>query len=144
MEELGNWFYIIILIIAALSSLLSSKRKKVQQMAEQHKPGEIINTQSKEDDFWDDHSTKRVVEELPVVPVKRKQTIQTSFSTSERQKKPPFNMYQEGTLSHTWDDQELMETIEEYGLVSIDELHDNTDEWRKAFVYNEIYNRKYE
>ena len=137
MEEFGDWIYILFIVIAAIASLISSVRKKSQQAAEQNQPREITTTQSNEDDFWDDLSTKRQ-EEKPVftgIPIR-------TVAAPEKHKKPYTTSYQDRLQSLQSEKPETVEIMEEYGMITLDDLPDNTDEWRKAFIYNEIFNHK--
>ena len=156
MEEFGDWIYILFIIIAAISSVISSMRKKAQQTAEKNRPREVITTSDSEDDFWDvltpktEMSPKPVMEAKPVTEAKPifrvnkpRRDVQPARSSFEKQNKPYFDANQEGVSALMWENAESnVEIGEEYDAITIGELQNNPDEWRKAFIYNEIFNRR--
>jgi len=143
MEEFGEWIYILFIIIAVISSVISSMRKKAQQAAEKNRPREIITTSNSEDDFWDVPTPQQEIPPKPMIRVKPKREVQFAHSSFEKQNKPYFDIHQEGVSALNWENPETVATIdEEYETVTVDELQNNPDEWRKAFIYNEIFNRR--
>lgn len=133
MENIGDWLYIVILVIAGISSLLSSIRKKSQQAAEQEQTqSHEITTNNDEEEI-----NHRVVQPQPYT--------KTSHQPLSAQKKYAFDKYQEGQSSMTQYnmDSEPMYIEEEHASITLEDLPSNTEEWRKAFIYNEIFNRKH-
>ena len=137
MEEIGDWLYIIVIIIAGIASFISSMRKKTQQTSVQNSPREI-SMDAEEDDFWNEHMPQREVK-----PVFAVQPISRSFQTVDQQYKKYVNVFQEGQPVQPSEEPLLVDTVEEYPVITISDLPSDTDDWRKAFVYKEIFNRKY-
>jgi len=156
MENIGDWLYVIIIIIAAISSIFSAIRKKSQQsstqtqqtgqpqqaqqqQAQPHR--EIIRGDVFDDDFWGDKTKKLPEKPVPVVKPqpKTKQTYQTFPKQDE------YGSYQiEGQSSLTKENNPVFaDNEEEYTSITFEDLPSETEEWRKALVYNEILNRKY-
>ena len=145
MEEFGDWIYVIILVIAGISSVISSFRKNAKQKAEeaqaQPEPQqrEVIRGDVFDDDFWGTVEPKQepvTVKPAPVSKPQYKSIEQLSYH---------FNQHQEGASSfnHNKDVSILLESEDVYTTVTLEDLPKDTDDWRKAFVYNEIFNRKY-
>ena len=139
MEEFGDWIYFLVIIIAGVSSLIGSTRKKAKQVAEQKQPREIITVNNENDDYWDDFIPK--AEKETVVNVIPKQKAKPVYKPAKSQKTPLLDILQEGQSSLQFSET-LLVADDEYSSITIDDLPDNTDEWRKAFIYNEIFNRK--
>ena len=157
MENISDWIYILIIIIAAISSIFSSIRKKSQQASTQSQqteqsqqmhqqqappPREVIRGDVFDDDFWGDNTKKQQEKPAPVVmpQPKAKQTFQ---------KQPVqinYDLYQtnEGQSIFTKDNSPIFaDNEEDNALITFEDLPSETEEWRKALVYNEILNRKY-
>ncbi len=146
MEDFGDWLYLIIIIIAGVSSVISSARKKARQTAEQKQSRKEVTNSSPEEDFWNEEaSPQQLPQKEPVITIKPKQQSSPSYQSIATQKKHYFDIQQEGRPSLTQEDTEFMsaETDQEGVSITLEELPSNIDEWRKAFVYNEIFNRKY-
>lgn len=137
-EELGDWIYILIIVIAGVGGLISSMRKKAQQTAELNKPREIIAESSDEKDFWGDY--------IPQSEKKQASKTKPKMSaTSSLKPNPSFNFYQEGQPSLTPEEAEdalFSDTSEEGATFTIDDIPTDAAEWRKVFIYNEIFSRK--
>lgn len=163
MEEYGDWLYLIIIIIAGISSLIGATNKKNKEAAERKKSREIItekeddweNKESYDDAWYDDtrHDDREIPQSVlperqptyverqaivtpdihtPHIPSNNSQFYETqkkdySMFKKEIEHTPPFALYAE--------DDNIPITLED--------LPENTDEWRKAFVYNEIFKHKY-
>ena len=140
MEEFGDWIYFLVIIIAGVASLISSTRKKAQQVAEQNKPREIITKKSDRDDVWDDFIPK--LETKPVEMIQPKVQSLQSHPTFTKQNKQYFSIYQEGQPALQKEESKPLEIEDNLAYITIDDLPENTDDWRKAFIYNEIFNRK--
>jgi hypothetical protein len=152
MENIGDWIYVIIIIIAAISSIFSSIRKKSQQASTQSQqtgqsqqtrqqqappPREVIRGDVFDDDFWGDQTKKQTEKPAPVVKPqpKAKQTSQVDYRIFQTN---------EGQSSITNDNNPIFaDNEEEYASITLEDLPSETEEWRKALVYNEILNRKY-
>ena len=137
MEEFGDWIYIIIIIIAAVSSLIGSIRKKTQQAAQQNLPREIVTNDGSPEDFWDDYIPR--AETKPVSAIPQKPPVRPSGSSID---KKYFDLFQEREVAFGMETSKTFEVVESQGLITTDDLPADIDEWRKAFVYNEIFSRK--
>ena len=140
MEEFGDWIYIIVIIIAGIASLISSTRKKARQLAEQNQPREIITDKSDNDDSWDDFIPQ--AETKPVVKVQPERQAKPANLFLKNYHTPIIDIFQEGQSDIQFSEDMPLVAEEEYTSITVDNLPDNTDEWRKAFIYNEIFSRK--
>jgi len=138
MEEFGDWIYFLVIIIAGVASLISSTRKKAQQAAGQNKPREIITKKSDREDIWDDYIPKAE----PVAAVQPVPQPLKSHPSVTKQNKQYFSIYQEGQPALQMEESKPLEIEDNLASITIDDLPENTDDWRKAFIYNEIFNRK--
>ena len=142
MENFGDWIYVIILAIAGISSIISSFRKNAKKAAEeaqeQTQPHEVTRGDVFDDDFWGNDGQ---IQEPQVI----KPALKVKYQPIEKKQPYGFNRHQEGVASFKPDKEEsiLLETEEIYTTVTLEDLPKDTDDWRKAFVYNEIMNRKY-
>ena len=152
MENIGDWIYVIILIIAGISSILSAFRKKSQEISTQTQqdrqpqqaqqqqaqpPREIIKGDVFDDDFWGDQTKK-----LPEKPVPSVKTQPKAKQTSQ----VDYRIFQinEGQSSLPKEDNPIFADNQvESALITLEDLPSETEEWRKALIYNEILNRKY-
>ena len=141
MEEFGDWIYILIIVIAGISSLISSTRKKAREAAELNKPREVIVKSDREDDFWG--SLTQQTEVKPAVSENQpKRSSKRPFLPVEKQTQTFLDMYQEGQPAIQSTETAIAEPIENQSLFTVDDMPENIGEWRKAFVYNEIFARK--
>jgi len=140
MEEFGDWIYFLVIIVAGVASLISSTRKKAQQAAGQSQPREIITNKSEKDDFWDDYIPK--AETKPVGKIQPKSQPQPFHPSATKQNKQYFSIYQEGQPVFEREESKPLEIDDIHAAITIDDLPENTNDWRKAFIYNEIFNRK--
>ena len=140
MEEFGDWIYIIVIIIAGVASLINATRKKARQIAEQNRPREIITTTNDEDDFWGELVPQ--TEQKPVIKVEPKRQEKPAYVSLKDSRTPFLNIHQEGQPSIELNDTVTTDIVEDYEIITVDELPGNPDEWRKAFIYNEIFSRK--
>ena len=120
MENIGDWLYIIILIIAGISSLISSISKKKQATVQQP-PREIITEGDSDYDY--------------------QFQPEATFHT-ERPNKKYISKQQEKPFATTKAEPPITE-VEEVPSITLEDLPSDTNEWRKAFIYNEIFERKY-
>ena len=145
MEEFGDWIYVIILVVAGIGSIISSFKKNAKQKAEeaqaqpQPQQREVISGDVFDDDFWGTATPKQEPDKVIPAPVSRPQ-----YKTIEQQSHI-FGQYQEGSSSfkHGKEESILLESEELYTSVTLEDLPKDSDDWRKAFVYKEIINRKY-
>lgn len=141
MENIGDWLYIIIIAIAGISSFISSARKKSQQAEEQRQAQSRKAAENESIPTVQSPPSSSVVQPQPVY---RQKTHQPSLKHT----KYSFDKHLEGESSIAKYYTEPM-TVgiesedEKYASVTLDDLPADTNEWRKAFVYNEIFNRKY-
>ncbi len=133
MEEFGDWIYIIIIVIAGIASFFSSMRKKAQQAEVQNQQRDIITNRRDDVDEWDDYIPK--AEKIPANAVLLKQQTRKPYQS--------IDMYQEAIPAFAMEEPRTMETDERQTLITIEDLPADVDDWRKAFVYQEIFNRKY-
>ena len=143
MEEFGDWIYIIVIIIAGVGSFISSIRKKTRQEAELNQPRNIItdDSDSDEDDFW--HDIIPQAENKPVIKIQPQKQALPSYSPVDRKNKPFLSIHQEGQSNFFSDEKGLIETPEEYAAITIEDIPRDAQEWRKVFIYNEIFTRKH-
>ena len=139
MEEFGDWIYILLLVVAGIASLISSMRKKTQQAAEQKQPPEIsINQEEDVDDPW-----IPIRETKPVSkPQFKRQAHQSDPKIDNKSKQFHSSIFQEGQPALQPEEIASIENEEEFSPLTIDLIPEEADEWRKAFIYNEIFSRK--
>ena len=140
MEEFGDWIYIIVIIIAGVASLINSTRKKARQLAEQNQPREIITSTNDADDFWGELAPQP--ERQPVIKAQPKRQEKPVYVSLKDYKTPFLDIDQEGQSSIDMTETLMTDMVEDYGYTAVDNLPGNPDEWRKAFIYNEIFSRK--
>ena len=140
MEEFGDWIYFLVIIIAGVASLINSTRKKAQQAANQNKPREVITNKSDMEDIWDDYIPK--MENKPLVAAQPKARSVQSHPAFTKQNKQYFSIYQEGQPALQREESKTLEIDDYLTSITIEDMPDNVDDWRKAFIYNEIFNRR--
>lgn len=140
MEHLENYIYVIIIIGSLIVSFIQ-KKKKVQEKQNRDKTlsqpipkkilgeifGEIFEETNKEQQSVFRPQTKTVVEPKPIKKQKvyNQPTMLDNFATAKNTHIHHIEIPEENTTRH-FDVQ----------------LEDTTD-WQKAFVYSEVFNRKY-
>ncbi|MDR0742950.1 MAG: hypothetical protein LBF05_01135 [Tannerella sp.] len=144
MENIGDWLYLVIIIIAAISSFIGSINKKNKQAAGKQRPREIVTEDWEEKNPWN-----RNTESPPPVMPKKQPTFR---SQSQTQQTTGTDYRQFGNRKKTEKDYSIFQqetspifpnTEEDPTTVSLEDMPTNTDEWRKAFIYNEVFKRKY-
>ena len=149
MENIGDWIYVIVLIVVGISSVIGSARKKAKQTQEQEshqtKPREIVVDDTFDDDFWGDMTKKQNDPEKIIIPTIQPQLQkQQSYKSEPKQAGYSFNKSQEGVQTLTTNINTIFaDNEEENALITLEDLPSDIDDWRKAFVHNEILNRKY-
>jgi hypothetical protein len=148
MENIGDWLYMVILIIVAFSSFIGSINKKSKQAAEKQPPREIVaeDWEGTEGDPWlgNVEPPKPVLPEIQ--PVSRPQ-LQTQQMTVPAHR--PVADRKKATIEHRAAFKpesftaSFLNTEEEKPTVSLEDMPTHTDEWRKAFIYHEVFQRKY-
>ena len=141
MENIGDWLYVVIIIIAAISSIIGSFKKKVKENSQEQTtqtPREIFKGDIFDDDYWGEAAVKTVKTEPVVIPV-TKQNVQQYKS---KYKSLDSLIHQEGVSALNHDDSH-MEVEDEFMHITVEDLPSDTDSWRKAFIYSEVFNRKY-
>jgi hypothetical protein len=157
MENIGDWLYVLILVIAGISSIFSSIRKKSQQATTQNQQNrqpqqarqqqaqphrEIIKEDVFDDDFWGDQTKK--VPEMPAPVAKPQPKAKQTSKVPPTQVNYDFYKINEGQSIFTKGNSPIFaDNEEENALITLEDLPSETEEWRKALVYNEILNRKY-
>ena len=109
-------------------------------MAEQNQPRQIITETSDIDDFWGEFIPQ--TEKKPEVKIQTQQQAKPSFPSVKNLPTTFLDFQQEGQSSIQQEELQSMAVIEEYANTTIDELAGNPGEWRKAFLYNEIFKHK--
>ena len=150
MENIGDWLYIIIIIIAGISSIFSSIRKKSRQAStqtQQTEPREIIKDDTFDDDFWGDKSTNQQFPEKEPVSVFQQQP-KARLSNQTLPKQNEYSFYKKNnefqpSVTTNYINSTFADNDEDYSSITLEDLPSNTEEWRKAFIHNEIFNRKY-
>ncbi|MDR1525895.1 MAG: hypothetical protein LBS79_11680 [Tannerella sp.] len=143
MEEFSDWLYWIIIIIAGISSIIGSINKRNKQAAENRKPREII-TEEWEDVFGDSNG-RNVEIPQPASAERQQATIHDSHARS----KSYFNYKTldkktgNSFLSGKDTENASLYTDDDNAAFTLEDLPANTEEWRKAFIYNEIFKRQY-
>ena len=159
MENIGDWLYVVILIIAAISSIFSSVRKKAKQASTETRQsgqqGQTPQTQQREifkgdvfdDDYWGESSANQQLPEVKVAPVVQqspRKPMQPS-GTTPKYSDYNYNKLFEGQsgIANKNFDFTFADNEEEHASITLEDLPSESEEWRKALVYNEIINRKY-
>ena len=140
MEEIGDWIYILVLIIAGVASVFNSARKKAQQAADKVEPREIIIPKSEIEDVWDDYIPR--AEPKPVVAIPPKPQSRKAILSETKQNKQYSHFNQEGQPALQIVESKPMSLDDDTASITIDDMPGNVDDWRKAFIYNEIFSRK--
>lgn len=117
MENIGDWLYMVIIIIAAISSFIGSIKKN-KQTAEKRQSREIIVAED-----W-----------------KKTQTTHAGYEPSDKNKEKDYHTFKKENTNSSLSTEDRNE---ENATISLEDMPANTDEWRKAFIYNEIFKRKY-
>jgi len=141
MEEIGDWIYILVIIIAGVASLISSARKKARKVAEQtQSPRQVVIEQGESNDIWDDFIPQSEKKPEIIVQAKR-EAIQPKVSVKNYH--TPFLYIQQEEQSDVQaTESQLLDVNDEYAVITVDDLPNEPGEWRKAFIYNEIFSRR--
>jgi hypothetical protein len=140
MENVGDWLYMVIIIIAAISSVIGSISKKNRQAAGKQQPREIITEEWEDKEFRNgDTETQHSVlrENLPEATPLSQQTIHPEHRQINKKAEKDYSTFKKETVYSS------LNTEEEKTAVSLEDMPANTEEWRKAFIYNEVFKRKY-
>ncbi|MDR1224415.1 MAG: hypothetical protein LBL07_16260 [Tannerella sp.] len=141
MENVGDWLYVVIIIIAAISSVIGSISKKNKQAAGKQQPREIITEEWEDKEFRNggDTETQHSVfrENLPEATPLHQQTIHPGHRQINKKAEKDYSTFKKETVYSS------LNTEEEKTAVSLEDMPANTEEWRKAFIYNEVFKRKY-
>ena len=161
MEEFGDWIYIIVIVVAGITSLIGSSRKKARSISEQNRqnqqPHSVDADTGDEGDFWGTLASEASEASqasgasgaspasetshgnITVPPTFR---AKPSYTSIHNYYTPVSDLLREGQSGVQSTELPSMDAIEEYAVLTVDDLPDNADEWRKAFLYNEIFSRK--
>ena len=152
MEEFGDWFYLIIIIIAGISSLIGSIGKK-NKRAEEHRPAREVVAEEWVD--WEEHGDRDVPQ--PVSAGRQADTRETGGKATFPRKHQADVPAQQRTFAYRSADaksdnrysifkKDATDTPpqidDDAAPITAANLPSNTDEWRKAFIYHEIFQRK--
>ncbi len=147
MEELGDYLYLIVFAIAGLSSLLK-KRKKAKEVQEESQPTVYEQVLEEEEDWWNESNKPIEPKAQPVVvPV----SSTPSYSTRDNlmgyestSKYEEIKVRKQKISNIQFDTTEVDENLEEKEIAESIVLNLNdVDEAKTAFVYSEVFNRKY-
>ncbi len=130
MDGIGDYLYIIFVVIAIISSLFKPKKKRPA-------------TTNTEPERFPDEWERNIFEELekpkrnePVVPIKQRE-----IKKAEPSKKPFMQTSKKQTVNLPTEKTEI-ETNEEVNI-TLEDMPSDINQWRKAFIHNEIFKRKY-
>ncbi|MDR2149025.1 MAG: hypothetical protein LBE91_21500 [Tannerella sp.] len=150
MEDLGNYIYVIVIVIAALSGLLGKSKKK--QPATTQKPQQQSPPSEWEDVLGELFGTPKSKPQTQPQPVSRP----VSPTVTKPQMQAPKSAYkpiyqsideirppEEGVRAIETKETNILDMEEDMTGLSLDDIPNEAEDWRKVFVYNEIFNRKY-
>jgi hypothetical protein len=156
MDSLGDYIYLIILVIAALSGMLKKKKKSADINTAPAKPKRSwedvlreltpIDEEEAEEEYTEpafDNATPAtaspaMVEYVKVEPAKIMSYENTEDSSKLRAQRNMSNISSKNKPSNAKKEIVTAITVEnEFSL-------DTPDEARRAFIYSEIFNRKYQ
>ena len=143
MEEFGDWIYILIIAVVGVTSLIGSMRKKARQMAEVNNPREITTNDNDDTNLWDDFIPP--AEKKPVTISPQKKDIPSFYTSTGKKNKPFLNSYIEGhpaILAESTEEIGQMSASDEHASITLEDIPREANEWRKVFIYNEIFSRK--
>lgn len=166
MENFGDWLYILILIVAGIGSVFSSLNKKHKEASgQQAPPREIIVGDGYDEEPMTGRSQQSIPDRAPqpipgrTQPQPRPEPFSrsrastatasaSSFGSSYKSKDYSDYLQRRQTEGVSAFAQQpyndiMPDNVEAPASVTLDDLPANIDGWRKAFVYNEIFNRKY-
>ncbi|MDR2774924.1 MAG: hypothetical protein LBC19_09330 [Tannerella sp.] len=159
MEEFGDWLYLIIIIIAGISSLIGTINKKSKETAERRQPREIITEDAEEWTDWKNEDARYDDTEIPqpvfaekqpanslrravVTPdLHARQNVFSNYGHSFKTQDNDYSTFEKRTGHAAPSD--FYTEDDDNTSITFEDLPANTEEWRKAFVYNEIFKRKY-
>ena len=132
-ENIGDWLYLIVLVIAGISSAFGSGRKKRQQQTRSSQPN--ADSRPTEREIWQ-----------PTPPTETNtaayKPVYETIAQSIRHDTRKDIKTVEATIKPAFIPQKNFD--EDHFVFSANDLPKDTDEWRKAFIYNEIFKRKYQ
>jgi hypothetical protein len=130
MENIGDWLYIIFIIIAAISSIIGSINKK---NSGKQQPREVITEED-----WNDYEETQPVFEPPLPAAQQNPAVYVQSVSSKKAEKDYATFKRDTNPAFA-----LPSMEENPASVSLEDLPANREEWRKAFIYGEVFNRKY-
>jgi hypothetical protein len=140
MENIGDWLYMVIIIIAAISSIIGSVNKKSRQTSSR----ETVREDREEKGFRGEQAETQQPVFREIQPEVR-QTVRPGYKPLKKNKKTEkdYSIFKKETAS-AFPNTAVAAEEEEKTAVSLEDMPANTDEWRKAFIYHEVFKRKYE
>ena len=144
MENIGDWLYMVIIIIAAISSFIGSINKKNKQTTGKRQPREIVtedweNKESRNKHTETQHSVSHQ-KTSGAYHQQKQQTTSPGYGLFNKSKEKDYSTFKKETTDSSLN---MEDPDEEKTAVSLDDMPENTNEWRKAFIYNEVFKRKY-
>ncbi len=150
MEDIGDYLYLLVFAVAGLSSLLK-KRKKAKEVQEQENERPTVFEQilGEEEDWWNESKEKfeTVSPAPPINPVVTKQTYATrddlmGYESTSRFEDIKVRRQNIASVNRTeFELEELVDENQEDNQLDINLT--GQDEAKRAFVYSEIFNRRY-
>ena len=145
MENLGDLLYVLIIIIVAITSIVKAFKKRQQQAVEMQQPQQprpVVTTDREEKDPWEywEEGQRAILPEAIPEPVPVRQSMKKPLQANKT-----FRIKQDYVSSPTiaYTDTPMSSVAEDYAAVTLEDLPHEPAEWRKAFVYNVIFQKKY-
>lgn len=160
MDSLGDYIYLIIIALAGLSSFLKKKKKQTEstKLPENEIPdyGDILGIPKSEKDWWEEETVYQpepaVQEVKPVYAEARTvmqstervalETMESYEYSKDIQKLRIKKTVHESGLKNNFGSMIIEPESEENTFLSNITLND-VDDAKRAFIYTEIFNRKY-
>lgn len=134
---IGDYIYLAVIVIASIGMILKKRKKQQEQVQEESFPDmsdifpEAEGAEQYETDFWGDPILQ---EDKPMVSVVSGAEKTTTFDILETKKQQYVSVKSRETTDY--EDEEDSEQALEISL-------EHPEDAKKAFIYAEIFNRKY-
>ncbi|HOG05270.1 MAG TPA: hypothetical protein PK978_03445 [Paludibacter sp.] len=134
---IGDYIYLAVIVIASIGMILKKRKKQQEQVQEESFPDmsdifpEAEGAEQYETDFWGDPILQ---EDKPMVSVVSGAEKTTTFDILETKKQQYVSVKSRETTD--FEDEEDSEQALEISL-------EHPEDAKKAFIYAEIFNRKY-
>ena len=133
MDSIGDYLYIIVFVVIIVVNILKNLRKQKPVVVTPDPPGNYSESkkEDEDDDFWRSLSSPS---QQPVVQVQQVQNIQQI----QNKRKDVKTILPKNELKKK---SAVLEEKEESNSFSV--AFNDKDDARRAFIYSEIWNRKY-